>query len=134
MIRYIVVCILNGLFFGILDGLINANPFARKLFEIYKPISRTSINAAAGLVIDLIYGFVMGGIFLMMYNSLPGASGPEKGINFALIIWFFRVVMGVVSSWMMFTVPVNTLLYTAVTGLIEMILIGLVFGLFLKPF
>lgn len=134
MIRAIVVCVLNGLFFGILDGLINANPFARKLFEVYNPISRTSINAPVGLVIDLIYGFVMGGIFLMIYNSLPGASGPVKGINFALMIWFFRVVMGAASSWMMFTVPVNTLLYTVITGLIEMILIGMVYGIFLKPF
>ena len=83
MIRYFIVSIINGIVFGILDGLINANPYARKLFEIYKPIAKTSINAPAGIIIDILYGLVMGFIFLILYSALPGNTGLIKGISFA---------------------------------------------------
>ena len=133
MTSYIVVSVISGILFGVLDGLINANPTAVKLFEVYKPIARTSINVAAGVVIDLVYGFVMAGIFLLLYPSLPGETGLVKGICYGLIIWFFRVVMSVISQWMMYQVPLNTLLYSRVTGLGELLIIGILFGLALHP-
>ncbi|MEW5815527.1 MAG: DUF6789 family protein [Spirochaetota bacterium] len=134
MIRYFIVSIANGILFGILDGVINANPYAQKIFEVYKPIAKTSINAPTGIIIDIVYGLIMGFIFLILYKALPGNTGFFKGIVFALIIWFFRVLMSVVTTWMMFKVPTTTLLYTAVTGLIEMLIIGIVYGILLKPF
>jgi len=108
--RYIVVSVVSGVLFGILDGLINANPLAQRLLAVYQPIARTSVNLPAGMVIDLAYGFIMAGIFLLLYRSLPGESGLVKGMSFALLVWFFRVAMSVVSNWMMFDVPVRTLL------------------------
>ncbi|MBU2566154.1 hypothetical protein KKG46_01185 [Patescibacteria group bacterium] len=133
MIKYITVSIVNGFLFGVMDGIINANPFAQKLFEAYKPIAKTSINAPAGIFIDLIYGFALGAIFLLIYPSLPGESGLTKGIIFALILWFLRVFMHVASTWMMLDIPVKTLSYVLITGLIEMLVIGIVYGIFLKP-
>jgi len=133
MLRFFIVSLINGLVFGTLDGLINANPYAQKMFEAYKPIAKTSINAPAGIIIDLLYGLVMGLIFLILYNALPGNTGLMKGISFALIMWFFRVLMSVITTWMMLNVPISTLLYTALTGLIEMLIIGIIYGLFLKP-
>jgi hypothetical protein len=35
MIRYIVVGMVSGILFGILDGLINANSMAQRLYEVY---------------------------------------------------------------------------------------------------
>ena len=133
MITYIIVSIISGVLFGGLDGLINVNPLAQSLYEVYKPIAKTSINALAGITIDLIYGFVMAGVFLLLYQSLPGEVGLVKGVCFAIIIWFFRVVMYVASQWVMFNVPVNALLYTLVTGLCEMLILGILYGLTLKP-
>ncbi len=133
MTRYIIVSIINGLLFGMMDGAINANPFAQKLFKVYKPIAKTSINAPAGIVIDLMYGFAMGAIFLLIHPSLPGESGLIKGIIFALILWFLRVFMNVATTWMTLKVPVKTLFYILITGLIEMLVIGIVYGLTLKP-
>ena len=133
MITYIIVSIISGVLFGGLDGLINVNPLAQSLYEVYKPIAKTSINALAGITIDLIYGFVMAGVFLLLYQSLPGEVGLVKGVCFAIIIWFFRVVMYVASQWVMFNVPVNALLYTLVTGLGEMLILGILYGLTLKP-
>lgn len=129
MTRYIIVSIASGILFGLMDGVINANPLAQRYYAVYKPIARTSINPLAGIVIDLVYGFVMAGVFLLLYQSLPGATGLVKGVSFALLAWFFRVVMNAASQWMMFKVPVETLLYSVATGLAEMLILGVLYGL-----
>ncbi len=133
MTAYIVVSIISGILFGFLDAVINANPLAQKLYQVFKPIARTSLNPLAGIIIDLAYGFVMAGIFLLLYASLPGATGFVKGLSFALLVWFFRVVMATASQAMMFNVPTKTLLYSLVTGLGEMLVLGVLYGLTLKP-
>ena len=133
MIGYIIVSIVSGILFGILDGVINGNPLAQRLYEVYKPIARTSINLPAGVVIDLIYGFIMAGVFLLLYSSLPGETGFVKGVSFALLVWFFRVVMSAASQWVMYKVPVAALLYSLVAGLGEMLILGVLYGLTLKP-
>jgi len=132
MLRYTIVSIVSGIFFGVLDGLINANPYAQKQFEIYKPIAKTSINVPLGFGIDLIYGFVMAGLFLLLYPSLPGDSGILKGLSYGLIMWFFRVVMYAMTQLMMFKLPNVTIVYILLTGLVEMVILGLLFGLTLK--
>ena len=133
MIRYIIVSIISGVLFGTMDGLIHANPYAQKIFEVYKPIAKTSVNMGAGVLIDLFYGFMLAGIFLFLFKSLPGETGVVKGISFALLLWFLRVIMSVTSSWMMFKIPANALIYTLITGLGEMLILGIMFGLTLKP-
>jgi len=133
MVRYILVSAISGVLFGILDAVVNANPLAQRLNAVYKPIARTSINPLAGTVIDLVYGFAMAGVFLLLYQSLPGEIGLVKGVSFALLAWFFRVVMSTASQWVMFSVPVKTLLYSLVTGLVEMLILGVLYGLTLKP-
>jgi hypothetical protein len=133
MTRYLIVSVVSGILFGILDGAINANPLAQRLYEVYRPIAKTSINPLAGIVIDLAYGFIMAGVFLLLYKSLPGGTGIIKGVSFAFLVWFFRVVMSVASQWVMFNVPVETLLYSLGVGLCEMLVLGLLYGLTLKP-
>ena len=130
--RYVVVSVASGILFGVMDGLIHGNPLAQRLFEVYEPIAKTSINVPAGVAIDLAYGFVMAGVFLLLYKSLPGKSGWMKGVSFAVLVWFFRVVMGVATQWMMFNVPAATLAYSLVTGLGEMLVLGLLYGVTLK--
>jgi len=133
MPTYVIVAVVSGVLFGVLDAVINANPLAQRLLEIYKPIARTSVNPVAGVAIDLAYGFVLAGIFLLLYQSLPGGDGLLKGMSFALIAWFLRVVMSAASQWMMFRVPGRTLLYSLATGLGEMLILGVLYGLTLRP-
>ena len=52
MTGYVTVSVISGILFAVLDGLINANPIASKLFEVYKPIAKTSVNLVAGIIID----------------------------------------------------------------------------------
>ncbi len=131
MLEYFFASILGGVLFGLMDGIINANPLARELFQVYTPIARKSINFIAGIAIDLVYVFIMAGIFLLLYASLPGTVGVVKGISFGVLAWFFRVVMHAASQWIMYTVPVKTSLYTIFTGLAEMLVLGVLFGLVL---
>ena len=133
LISYLIISFISGILLGVLDSLINGNPIARRLYEVYKPIAKKSINIPVGVVIDIFYGFIMAGIFLLLYASLPGEIGIVKGISFALLAWFFRVVMSIASNWMMFKVPVKTLVYTLFTGLGEMLVLGITYGFFLKP-
>ena len=133
MIRYIIVSVVSGILFGILDAAIHANPFAQRLYEVFRPIARTSGNPLAGIVIDLVWGFIMAGVFLLLYKSLPGQTGLVKGVSFALLAWFFRVVMAAASQWVMFNVPVEALLYSLVAGLGEMLILGVLYGLTLRP-
>jgi hypothetical protein len=133
MTSYIIVSVISGILFGLMDGLINANPLATRLFEVYKPIAKTSLNFVAGIIIDLAYGFILAALFLLLYPSLPGEVGLVKGVSFALMVWFLRVVMSVASQWMMYKVPVKALGYTFLAGLGEMLIIGILYGLTLHP-
>jgi len=130
---YFILSVISGILFGVMDGLINANPLATRLYAVYKPIARTSINVPAGIIIDLLYGFVMAGVFMVLYESLPGETGIVKGVSFAFLVWFFRVMMAVASQWTMFIIPVRSLLYTAIAGLGEMLVLGILYGLTLRP-
>ena len=133
VIKYAAVGVASAILFGVMDGLINANPLAEELLEFYSPIRRTSVDVLAGVMIDLAYGFILAGMFLMLYRSLPGHRGLFKGASFALIVWFFRVVMYTVSQWVMLRVPVEALVYSLFTGLGEMLVLGILYGSTLRP-
>ncbi len=133
-LTYIVVSVASGVLFAIMDGVINSNPIATQLYAFYNPIARTSLNLPGGIVIDLIYGFAMAAIFLLLYEGLPGGEvGAVKGASYGLIMWFVRVVMATASQWVMFNLPLPTVLYTLTTGLVEMLVMGVFYGLFLHP-
>jgi len=131
--RYVIVSIISGVLFGTMDGLINANPLGKRLLEVYKPIARTTINVPAGMVIDLAYGFILTAVFLLLYTALPGNSGLAKGLSFAVLVWFFRVVMYAMSQWMTVNISWQAISYLLVTGLVEMAVLGVLFCLALKP-
>jgi hypothetical protein len=131
VLGFVLVSIGSGVLFGLLDGFIHANPLAQRLYEVFKPIARTSINVPAGLVIDLVYGFALAGGFLLLEGSLPGGSGWIQGLVYGGLVWFARCVMQVATQWMMFVIPAKALAYTLVTGLAEMLVLGLLYGLVL---
>ena len=133
MARFIIISLIGGILFAVLDGVINGNPLAQKLMECYKPIAKPSINIPAGIAIDIFYGFVMCGIFLLIYNSLPSENPLIKGIIYGLIIWFFRVIMSVLTIYMTQQVPAKTLIYILLTGLVEVLILGIFYGLTIKP-
>ncbi len=133
MLRYILISFFSGLIFAVLDGLINGNPYARKLMICYQPIAKSAINIPLGFIIDILFGFAMCGIFILIYNSLPGEKGVVKGVLYGLMMWFFRVVMSVISTYMTLKVPGKALIYLLISGLFEMMIIGLFYGIMIAP-
>lgn len=69
------------------DGPLSIRRLAQRLFEVYRPIARTSVDLVAGMAIDLAHGFVMARLFLLPCSGLPGATGLLKGVSFALLAW-----------------------------------------------
>ena len=132
MLRYIIVSVSGGLILGLLDGLISANPYAQKLFEAYKPIAKKSVNIVLGFGIDILYGFVMAGLFLLLNKSLPGQTMLLKGLSFGLIVSFLSVVMHVFSQLVMFKVPAKALIYMFLTGLAQILVVSIFLSLTLK--
>jgi len=130
---YIVISLVSGLLFGVLDGFIHANPLAVRLYQVYRPITRDSVNFILGIGIDILYGFLLAGVFLVLSPSLPGANGLLRGISFGVLVWIFRVVMDVLSQWVMYKIPAKTLVYTLLTGLAEMVVLGLLYGAGFDP-
>jgi uncharacterized membrane protein YvlD (DUF360 family) len=132
MVRFIIAAVVTGILFGAMDGFINGNALAARLMECYKPIAKTTINIPAGILIDLLYGFVITTVFIIIKPVLPTESMIIKGLVFGAGIWFFRVLMNVVSSWMMFNIPLKTLVYLLFAGLAEMLVLGILNGLIIK--
>lgn len=132
MVRFIIAAVVTGILFGAMDGFINGNALAARLMECYKPIAKTTINIPAGIIIDLLYGFVITAVFIAVKPVLPSESMIIKGLVYGAGIWFFRVLMNVVSSWMMFNIPLKTLVYLLFAGLAEMLVLGLLNGLIIK--
>ncbi len=128
---FLLLCALAGLLMAILDAFLNANPFAARMYAAYQPIARTKMNVGVALAIDIAWGILMGAIFLVIHNSLPGGSELLKGLSFGLLAWFFRVLMQAASQWVMFNVPLRSLLYMTGSGLLEMLAMGLFYGLIL---
>ncbi len=129
--RFIVVGASSGLIFAVLDGILNANPLAQRLYGVFKPLARPSVNALAGAGIDLMYGFILAALFLTLRSSLPG-SPLVQGISFGLVVWFLRVLMGALGQWVMFAIPPETVAYTIAAGLVQAVSIGLFYGATLK--
>ncbi len=132
MIRYVIASVGSGILFGLMDGVISANPLAQRLYRVFEPLARKSMNVLAGFAIDLVFGFALAAIFLLLQRSLPFDAGILKGLFYGLLVWFFRVAMQAASQWMMFRIPAGTLLYGLASGLVEMLILGLLYGLTLS--
>ena len=100
-LRVVVVGIASGFGFAVLDAVLNANPVAKRLYAVYQPIARDSVNAPLGLAFA---------------PALPGAP-LAKGPTFGLIVCFFRLAMSVGAQAVMFKVPAEALAYALDFGL-----------------
>ncbi|PWB53354.1 MAG: hypothetical protein C3F13_09425 [Anaerolineales bacterium] len=63
LLSYLIVSLISGILFGVMDALINANPLAQRLYQAYQPIAKQTQNPMRSMLIDLVYGFAMAGIF-----------------------------------------------------------------------
>ena len=134
MLTYLIASFAGGVIFVLLDFVINANPLAQRLNEPYKPIARKRMHLAAAIVIDVLSSFTMAGIFLLLRPAFPGSKIVAAGVFFGLMAWFFHVLMGSLSQWIMFELPLTTHLYSIAAGLVEMVALGLFYAAIFSSF
>jgi hypothetical protein len=134
MVTFLIAGLAAGLIFVLMDFVLNVNPLAMRLSEPFRPIARTRMPLAGAVIIDLLCGLAMAGIFLLLRPALPGGCILGVGISFGLVAWFFRVLMSALSQWVMFNVPRTTLLYSILAGLLEMVALGVFYALALSSF
>lgn len=130
--------IIGGIFIGLLllvlgviSGFFSVSVFKLPMFVSDSTLWRREFNPALSIFLDIIYGIVLAGLFNLLYLSIPG-EGVLKGISFGLIIWFFKVVMAMGSIRIMFNVSDQILIYWTFSGLLELVIIGSILGIFYK--
>jgi hypothetical protein len=90
-------------------------------------------NILAGIIFDLLNGTILLGIFIIIYEGIPG-DGWKKGINYGLIIGLFRVVMMTFSVIAVYNIPLILILIGLITGYIEIIALGLITAIIYEKF
>ena len=130
--------IIGGIFIGLLmlasgvmSGFFSVAVFKLPIFVSDSTLWRREFNPALSILLDITYGIILAGLFNLLYMSIPG-KGVLKGIAFGLIIWFFKVVMAMGSIRVMFNVSDKILVYWTFSGLLELLVIGSVLGIFYK--
>jgi hypothetical protein len=84
-----------------------------------------------GLIFELINGFMLAATYAVIHPSLPGL-GWKKGISYGLIVWGLRVVMWAFSTYMMTDMAPVLIVINVVTGLIEVLILGIVIAVIYK--
>jgi len=107
--------------FGVTGGWIVAQISGR---PIRQPAG-IEAKMALGLVFELINGFLLVAIYAVIHPCLPG-RGWAKGISYGLLVWALRVVMWAFSTYMMTDMSPLLIVVTVVTGLIEVLVLGVV--------
>jgi hypothetical protein len=123
MEKFLIIGLVSGVLFIVLDMITNVNPFALKLMEDYKPIARKKVNTVLAMSVDIMYGFVLTGIYLLLKNSLPADSFLQNILQYTLLIWFLREFMMSMSSYIIFDISPKLLIYNLASGFIKILAI-----------
>jgi hypothetical protein len=129
MKRLLVAGIVASVLFLVLDGLlgITGGLIGQQVFGVtagQPPQAKMMI----GLIFELINGFMLALIYAVIHRGLPG-QGWQKGISYGLIVWGLRVVMWAFSTYMLTDMSPVLIIITVVTGLIEVLILGVVIAL-----
>ena len=85
-----------------------------------------------GLLFEPINGFMLALIYALIQASLPG-QGWIKGVSYGLIVWGLRVVMWAFSTYMMTDMAPTLIGINVVTGLVEVLILGVVIAVIYGP-
>jgi len=124
--KKILLCgVITGVLFLIFDMLIGIS--TGPIFSPYSnlPIWKIPPNIFAGIVFDLINGFILVLVYRTIYKGIPG-FGWKKGLNYGVIVGLFRVVMTSFSTIVMYNVPLILVSTNLITGFIEIVILCII--------
>ena len=125
--RFLVAGIAASVLFLVLDAILGmAGGFiGTKVFGLpFEQPPGIEAKIKFGLIFELINGFMLAAIYAVIHPSLPG-QGWKKGISYGLLVWGLRVVMGAFSTYMMTDISPASTSIGVVTGLIEVLILGI---------
>jgi hypothetical protein len=124
-----VICsIIVGILFIVFDMLIAIT--TSPLYALYSDLAiwKTPPNILVGTIFDIINGFILVGVYMVLYIGIPGL-GWKKGLTYGIIVDLFRVVMMTFSSIVMLDIPLLLVVVSLVTGYIEIIVLCVILAL-----
>jgi hypothetical protein len=133
--RLLVAGIVASVLFLILDMLLGAagGAIVAQFFGVpFDQPPGIEAKIKFGLVFELINGFMLALVYALIHPSLPG-QGWKKGISYGLIVWGLRVVMWAFSTFMMTDMPPALIAITVITGLIGVLILGIVIAAVYQP-
>ncbi|MFQ5979912.1 MAG: hypothetical protein ACE5OZ_17410 [Candidatus Heimdallarchaeota archaeon] len=89
------------------------------------PIWKDPPNIIAGILFDLINGFILVIVYKTIYDGIPGLNW-RKGLNYGIIVGLFRVVMMAFSTFVMYDIPLELIITSLVAGYIEIVLLCII--------
>jgi len=94
------------------------------IFSAYSSLSiwQTPLNITAGMIFDIVNGFILVLVFTFIYDGIRG-KGWKKGLNYGIIVGLFRVLMSTFSSIVMYNIPLILNITTLITGFVEVLLL-----------
>jgi hypothetical protein len=117
--------IIVGVLFIVLDMLVAI--ITSPIFSTHSdlPIWNDPPNIMAGIVFDLINGFILVIVYQTLYDGIPDVNW-RKGLNYGIIVGLFRVVMMAFSTFVMYDVPLELIITSLVAGYIEIVLLCII--------
>jgi len=134
MVRYALISVLAGSIMLILDAVFDNSEFAKRISLPLNPIRRKNNTLARSLAVNISFGFIFAGFYLISYRSLPGLPGSFfRSLYFATIVWILSVVFKAMSQWVEFDFTGSFLLYSVLSGFIKILSINILFHYLLRP-
>lgn len=134
MVSYFLISVLAGSIMLIIDVVFVNNEFAKRISNPLDSIQRKNNKFARNLAVNISFGFVFAGFYLMSYRSLPGLPGSFfRSFYFASMVWILSIVFKAMSQWVAFDFPGKFLLYSVFSGFIKILSISILFHYLLRP-
>lgn len=133
MFTYILVSILAGGVMLFLEEGSKTIPFARRWFASFSLLRRQENFRARRTIVEIAFGFVFVGFYILFYRALPLQPGLPRTFFFTLIFWIPTSVYKATSDWASFDVPADIHLYAVFVGLIKLLAVSLLFHFTLAP-
>jgi hypothetical protein len=128
--RLVMTGIVTAILFLVLDMVLGAGGglMAQALGVPSTQPSGIEAKIPFGLIFEVVNGFMLAVIYAIIQPSLPG-RGWQKGLSYGLVVWGLRVVMWAFSTYMMTDMSPILIVITVITGLIEVLILGIVIAI-----
>ena len=123
-LKLIICSVIIGLFFILLDMILAIAFFPINFAYIDLPIWKSPPNIIAGIIFDIINGFIIVFVYNLVKESIPYEFW-KKGTIYGIIMGLFRVVMMAFTTIVIYNVPIVLVVANLIGGFIEIIVLGI---------